>query len=104
VLSISEQAMRDGAERACDLFRLGRLSSPADAEAAFTGLWGAFGIGPEQQRALAEYLADLLPISGVPEVEAPMTWGLAAGVLVGLLIADSATPLDAFGDLPVFTS
>jgi hypothetical protein len=101
MLNISEQALREGAERARDLFRLGRLSSHEDAEAVAQGLWSAFGIGPERLRELVGYLDDLMPISGLPEIEAPMSWGLAAGVLVGLLIADSAAPLDAFGDLPV---
>lgn len=101
MLNIPEQALRDGSERACDLFRLGRLSSPQDAEAALAALWRAFGIGPGQLQQLSDYLSDIVPISGVPEIEAPMSWGLAAGVLVGLLIADSAMPLDALGDLPI---
>jgi len=101
MLNVSEQALREGAERACDLFRLGRLSSHDDAEAVVQRLWRAFGIGREQLQELDAYLSDIVPVAGVPEIEMPMAWGLAAGVLVGLLIADSATPLDAFGDLPI---
>jgi hypothetical protein len=101
MLTISEQALREGAERASDLFRLGRLSSQEDAAAVLQGLWNAFGIGPEQRQELVAHIDRLLPVSGVPEIEAPMAWGMVAGVLVGLLIADSATPLDELGDLPL---
>jgi len=104
MLTISDQALREGAERACDLFRLGRLSAPEDAATRAEGLWKAFGIGPDQLQELIRHLEDIVPISGVPEIEAPIAWGLAAGVLVGLHIADSATPLDAFGDLPLTAS
>jgi hypothetical protein len=102
MLHISEEAMREGADRAADLFRLERLSSHEAAAAVVDGLWNAFGIGPEQRQVLVTRLAELLPVSGAPELEASASWGLAAGVLVGLLMADSATPLDALGDLPVF--
>ncbi len=104
MLKISEQALREGAERACDLFRLGRLRTPAEADEVIQALWRAFGISEAQQQVLAAYLADMVPITGLPDVEGPMTWGLAAGVLVGLLVADSAAPLDGLGDVPVIGS
>ncbi len=104
MLKISEQALREGAERACDLFRLGRLRTPEGAEDVYQALWQAFGINEDQQQVLAAYLADLVPIQGLPDVEGPMRWGLAAGVLVGLLLADSAAPPDAIGDVPVIGS
>jgi hypothetical protein len=104
MLKISEQALREGAERACDLFRLGRLRAPDGAEDAYQALWRAFGISAEQQQELAAYLADIVPVRGMPDIEVPMTWGLAAGVLVGLLMADSASPLDPLGDVPVLPS
>ena len=98
---ISEQEMRQGAQRARDLFMLQRLRSTSEAEAGFDALWERFGIAPEQRDELISHLVDLLPVSGVPEIEGPATWGLLAGVLVGLLIADSATPVDGFDDLPL---
>ena len=104
MLNIPEQALHEGAQRACDLFRLGRLRPQEDAERSFQALWRAFGVSPEQQEELVGYLMDIVPVTGAPEVEGPIAWGLVAGVLVGLLIADSATPLDALGDLPVIAS
>ena len=102
MLHISDEALREGSERARDLFALGRLSSQEDAAEVFQRLWTAFGIGPEKLQELLDELAQIMPISGVPEIEAPLSWGLTAGVLVGLIIADSATPLDELGDLPIF--
>jgi len=101
MLKISEQEMREGAQRARDVFMLQRLRSPAEAEKGFDALWERFGLDPEQRDELIEHLVDLLPVTGVPEIEGPATWGLLAGVLVGLLIADSATPVDGFDDLPL---
>ncbi len=104
MLKISDEALREGSERARDLFALGRLSSPQDAAEVFQRLWTAFGIGPDKLPELLAELAQIVPISGVPELEAPLSWGLTAGVLVGLLLADSAAPLDEFGDLPLFVN
>ena len=101
MLKISQQEMREGAQRARDLFMLQRLRPTAEAEAGFDALWARFGIAAEERDELIDHLVELLPVSGVPEIEGPATWGLLAGVLVGLLIADSATPIDGFDDLPL---
>ena len=98
---ITEQEMREGVQRARDLFMLQRLRPAAEAEAGFDVLWQRFGISPESRDELISHLVELLPVSGVPEIEGPATWGLLAGVLVGLMIADSATPVDGFDDLPL---
>jgi hypothetical protein len=41
---------------------------------------------------LEEVLKELVPVEGLPVLEAAMLGGMASGVLVGLLIADSTLP------------
>lgn len=43
---------------------------------------------------LREGLQELVPVDGLPVLEAAMLGGMANGVLVGLLIADSTLPSD----------
>lgn len=94
MLQISDEALRDGVDRARDVMLLNRRRSFGDAHIAFTALWEAFGLTEHQRARLEDQLHEMLPVSGVPEVEIPATVGMTAGVLVGLLIADSASPLD----------
>jgi hypothetical protein len=49
---------------------------------------------------LQDTLAGLVPVKGDPMLEASTTMSMAAGVLIGLLIADSALPADEL-DLPI---
>jgi hypothetical protein len=94
MLQISDEALQQGMDRARDIIVLNRLRGHDDGQAAFTALWKAFGLGDEQRAEMEERLRDMLPVSGIPGVEIPATIGMVAGVLVGLLIADSASPLD----------
>ena len=48
-----------------------------------------------------EALRAMVPVKGFPVLEATMRGGMASGVLVGLLIADSALPSEEL-DLSVF--
>jgi len=94
MLQISDEALQQGLERARDIIVLNRLRGPDDGHAAFTALWNAFGLDDDQRAQMEDQLRDLLPVAGIPAVEIPATIGMIAGVLVGLVIADSASPLD----------
>jgi hypothetical protein len=100
VIQISEDALRDGCERAHDLFLLNRLRAHDEAAASFDAVYEALGLDIEMRGALQRALRDLVPVKGVPLIEATTVVSMLAGVLVGLLIADSAFPADEF-DLPV---
>jgi hypothetical protein len=100
VLTISPDALRDGCERAQDLFTLNRLRDSADAAESFDAVFEALGFDVEMRKRLQEALADIVPVKGDPLLEASATMSMAAGVLIGLLIADSALPADEL-DLPV---
>ena len=52
---------------------------------------------------LEQSLAELVPVKGVPALEAATVGGMLTGVLVGLLMADSALPTQEL-DLPVAPS
>jgi hypothetical protein len=100
MLSISEEALREGCDRARDLFLLGRLRGPGAAAETFTAVFEALGVDGEMRAELERTVADLVPVEGVPALEAAAAASLLSGVLVGLLIADSALPSDEL-DLPV---
>jgi hypothetical protein len=100
MLSISEDALREGCERARDLFMLGRLQDPGSAAETFTSVFEALGIDLEMRAGLERAIADLVPVNGLPALEAAATASMLSGVLVGLLVADSALPGDEL-DLPV---
>lgn len=55
---------------------------------------------PAMRLRLQEQLSGLVPVKGDPMLEASTTMSMAAGVLIGLLIADSTLPADEL-DLPV---
>ena len=100
MIQISEDALRDGCDRAHDLFLLNRLRAHRDASAGFDAVYRALGIDMEMREMLEGVLSELIPVKGVPVIEATAVASMAAGVLVGLLIADSALPTDEL-DLPV---
>jgi hypothetical protein len=100
VLSVSDVALRDGCDRARDLFHLARLDDPHDAAARIHAVFEAFGVGSRDRRRLERAMLDLVPVEGAPLVEATLAASMLSGVLVGLLIADSALPADEL-DLPV---
>lgn len=100
MLQISEEALRDGCQRAHDLFKLNRLRDDDEAAASFSAVFEGLGIDIEMRQGLQYALRELVPVKGVPDLEATTTVSMLAGVLVGLLIADSTLPLDEL-DLPV---
>jgi hypothetical protein len=100
VIQISEDALRDGCERAHDLFLLNRLRAPDEAAESFEAVYSAFGIEAEKREELRAALHDLVPVKGAPVIEATAVASMLAGVLVGLLIADSSFPAEEL-DLPV---
>jgi|SRR3954451_13977264 hypothetical protein len=100
MLTISPGALREGSERAHDLFALNRRRDPAEAAESFDAVFEALGLDVPMRQRLQETLAELVPVKGDPMLEASTTMSMAAGVLIGLLIADSALPADEL-DLPV---
>jgi hypothetical protein len=99
MLSISDEALRDGCDRARDLFLLARLQGPAPAAETVAAVFEALGIDADRRAALERTAADLVPVQGVPAIEAAAAASILTGVLAGLLIADSALPRDEL-DLP----
>lgn len=100
MIQISPEALRDGCERAKDLFLLGRLTAHEDSAAVFTAAYEALGVDSAMREHLEEALVDLIPVKGLPVVEATAAASMLSGVLIGLLIADSAHPVEEL-DLPV---
>jgi hypothetical protein len=100
VLSISPAALTEGCERAHDLFALNSARGSEDAADSFDAVFDALGFDCEMRARLQEALAGLVPVKGDAMLEATTTMSMAAGVLVGLLIADSALPAEEL-DLPV---
>ena len=103
MIQISHDALREGCERAHDVFLLNRLRAPDEAAAGFAAVYHALGLDLEMRERLEQALAELSPMKGVPAVEAATVGGMLTGVLVGLLIADSALPTEEL-DLPVAPS
>jgi hypothetical protein len=89
--------------RAQDLFKLNRLRPHDEAAQGFDAAYRAFGVDESMRGRLESALADLVPVKGLPVIEATSVASMAAGVLVGLLIADSALPTEEL-DLPVAPS
>ncbi len=100
MIQISEEALSDGCERAHDLFLLNRLRAHHEAAASFDAVYSAFGIDGEMRVELRDALNELLPLKGAPVIEATAVASMLAGVLVGLLIADSSFPAEEL-DLPI---
>jgi hypothetical protein len=100
VLSISSHALREGCERAHDLFALNSARAPAEAAESFDAVFDALGFDSDMRARLQETLSEFVPVKGDAMLEATTTMSMAAGVLIGLLIADSALPAEEL-DLPV---
>lgn len=100
MIRIDAEALREGCERAHDLFLLNRLRHHDEAAAAFDAVYTAFGLDLSMREELEEAVTGLLPVRGIPALEMSAVMGMMAGVLVGLLIADSALPADEL-DVPV---
>ena len=100
MIQVSDDALRHGCERAQDLFLLNRLRDEADAAAGFEAVYHALGVDMRMRERLQEALQDLVPVKGVPVLESTAVTSMLAGVLVGLLIADSTLPGEEL-DLPV---
>lgn len=90
MLRIDDEALGHGLERATDLFRLHRLSHPAEAEALAAAVFDNFGIDEDARMRLAVGIGRMVPVEGDVVAEVLTTVSLFAGVLVGLLIADAA--------------
>jgi len=103
VIHISPEALREGCERASDLFRLNRLRAHDEAAASFDAVYHSLGIDSTMRAGLQAALEELVPVKGAPVLEATTLTSMIAGVLVGLLIADSAFPAEEF-DLPVVSA
>lgn len=99
MLSISHEALLEGCERARDLFLLNRLQGPALAGETSAAVFSALGVDDEMRADLERALGELIPVKGVPALEATVASSLLSGVLVGLLIADSSLPIDEI-DIP----
>ncbi len=90
LLRIDDDALRDGLERAADLFKLHRLSDHENANELVAAVFANFGIDADAHTELCAAVAEMLPIAGQPVTEALMASSMCAGALVGLLIADAA--------------
>lgn len=100
VIQISDDALRHGCERAQDLFLLNRLRNHEEAAESFDAVYRALGLDPDMRQRLQATLLELVPVRGVPAIESTAVTSMLAGVLVGLLIADSSLPGEEL-DLPV---
>ncbi len=89
---VDDEGLRTGLDRACDLFRLHRLSDFGEAEARAAAVFANFGVDEQKREQLVRQLQRMLPITGDPLAESLMTSAMTAGVLVGLLIADATHP------------
>ena len=102
MLQIDHPTLREGLERAEDVLKLHRLSSPEEAEELASAVLANFGIDELGRIELNDSLRQMLPIQGDPVIETMMTSSMAAGVVVGLLIAGAALRFDpdAIPDFP----
>jgi hypothetical protein len=100
VIQISPEALREACDRAHDVFLLNRLRDHEDAAAGFEAVYRAHGIDAEMREGLELALVALVPVKGEPVLEATALASMLAGVLVGLMIADSTLPAEEL-DLPV---
>jgi hypothetical protein len=81
-------------------FLLNRLRGHEEAAAGFDAVYRALGVDAQMREHLQQALLDLVPVRGVPVIESTAVTSMLAGVLVGLLIADSSLPGEEL-DLPV---
>jgi hypothetical protein len=95
MFQIDDETLRVGLDRAADLLKLHRLSSRQESEELAASVYANFGIDDDRRSELIEALIEMLPISGDPMAEALMASAMSAGVLVGLLIANSSIDTDS---------
>ena len=102
MLQIDHEILREGLERAGDVLKLHRLSTPEDAEALAAAVLENLGIDELGRIELDDSLRQMLPVTGEPLVESLMASSMTAGVLVGLLIAEAGSrpDPDAIPDSP----
>ena len=100
MLTISADALRQGCERAQDLFELNRRRDLDTAAESFDAVFAALGFDDSMRARLHDAIVDIVPVKGNPVVEASAAMSMVAGALVGFLIADSALPADEL-DLPL---
>jgi hypothetical protein len=100
MLQITDEALRDGCERVHDLFQLNQARDYDDAAKSFDAVFDALGVDAGKRARLHDALLELVPVKGDALLEANTVVSMLAGVLAGLLIADSALPADEF-DLPL---
>jgi hypothetical protein len=100
MLSISHPALREGCDRARDLFLLSRLQGFGAGAVTMAAVFRALGVDSDMREELDRAVLDLVPVDGVPALEATIASAMLSGVLVGLLVADSALPADEL-NLPV---
>lgn len=100
MLRVDDESLREGLDRATDLFKLHRLSAHEDAERLAAAVFANFGIDERRRLQLTTSLLQMLPISGDPLAEGLMASSMSSGVLVGMLIASAAmgTEPDAIPD------
>jgi hypothetical protein len=102
MLNVSAESLQDGCDRAHDLFRLNSMRGHGAAADSFDAVFEALGFDYSMRARLQDTLVELVPVKGDPMLEASTTMSMAAGVLIGLLVADSALPAEEL-DLPVTT-
>jgi hypothetical protein len=100
MLNVTPEKLREGSDRAHDLFMLNAARPPAAAADSFDAVFEALGFDQTMRARLQDTLMHLVPVKGDPMLEASTTMSMAAGVLIGLLIADSTLPADEL-DLPI---
>jgi hypothetical protein len=100
MLNIPAHSLQEGCERAHDLFKLNSMRGHEAAADSFDAVFEALGFDDAMRARLQDTLVELVPVKGDPMLETSTTMSMAAGVLIGLLIADSALPADEL-DLPV---
>lgn len=100
MIRISNSGLREGCERAHDLFLLNRLRGQDDAATSFDAVYEALGVTGEMREQLGRALLELVPVRGMAVLESAAVAAMMAGVLVGFLIADSELPCEEL-DLPV---
>lgn len=87
----------DGRGSSVALSRLQGFCAGAETMAA---AFQALGVDGETRAELERAVRELVPVDGAPALEATVAASMSSGVLVGLLIADSALPADEL-NLPV---
>jgi hypothetical protein len=100
MLNVTDDSLRAGCDRAHDLFTLNRMRGHEAAADSFDAVFEPLGFDYPMRARLQDTLVDLVPVKGDPMLETSTTMSMAAGVLIGLLIADSTLPADEL-DLPV---